>query len=169
MEQHVQLLTQIFLTSYKHPDHHPVSRTCKANLDSLKYINKIIKKLLKLSAVIKLISYIFFFYIRYLRTGPNSAFNACNLDDAHKTMSTWETKLLDKKFCDEYVTMINDEIIAEQIHLQKKLSYNPRFHPVLKTVIMESKALVYPQLLPHTFSRMRGKSWNKGQLFPSEE
>nr|XP_031842040.1 GON-4-like protein [Nomia melanderi] len=118
--QHVQLMVQHFAMTYMHPDLHFQSKTCKQNLISLKYLSN----------------------------GPNSAFNAQNLPDALKLVSDWEEKFLDNQFSEDFKKTIIDEDAVKKIYSSNNANYIPKFHPELKKLFMESKALMHPQLLP---------------------
>ncbi|XP_012272337.1 GON-4-like protein isoform X2 [Orussus abietinus] len=118
--QHVQLMTQHFAMTYMHPEFHSQSTTCKQNLHS----------------------------IRYLSNGSNSAFNVENLPDALALVAAWEKKFLDPKFKAEYIDMIEDEDGIGKVYANYSCKYIPKFHPELEKLLMECKALIYPQLLP---------------------
>ncbi|XP_076303648.1 gon-4 like protein muscle wasted [Lasioglossum baleicum] len=120
MCQHVQLMVQHFAMTYRHPDLHFQSKSCKENLMS----------------------------IRNLSNGPNSAFNAANLPDALKLVSDWENKFLDNQFSEDFEKTALDENTVNEIYSSNRWKYVPKFHPELKKLFMESKALMYPQLLP---------------------
>ncbi|KAK9295017.1 hypothetical protein QLX08_010551 [Tetragonisca angustula] len=79
--QHVQLMVQHFAMTYMHPDLHSQSKTCKQNLNSIKYLSN----------------------------GPNSAFNVANLPEALTLVSDWENKFLDNKFSEDFKKTMTDE------------------------------------------------------------
>ncbi|XP_012217162.1 uncharacterized protein mute isoform X2 [Linepithema humile] len=119
--QHVQLMTQHFAMTFMHPEYHYLSEICKQNLIGL----------------------------RHLGTGPNSAFNVENLEEALKLVSTWEHNFSDVKF---YINLKKNTTM--DIHKTKSYRVNKYrdidpFHPELEKLFVESKALMYPQLLPH--------------------
>lgn len=87
-------------------------------------------------------------YARYLSNGPNSAFNIANLSDALKLVSDWENQFLDNKFAEDFRKSIGDEDSIKKIYSTNKWKYVLKFHPELAKLFMESKALMYPQLLP---------------------
>ncbi|XP_076652630.1 gon-4 like protein muscle wasted isoform X2 [Halictus rubicundus] len=120
MSQHVQLMVQHFAMTYRHPELHFQSKTCKENIMSIKNLSN----------------------------GPNSAFNAENLADALKLVSDWENKFLDNQFSEDFEKTVLDENTVNEIYSSNKWKYVPKFHPELKKLFMESKALMYPQLLP---------------------
>ncbi|CAK9806587.1 GON-4-like protein [Anthophora quadrimaculata] len=139
--QHVQLMVQHFVMTYMHPDLHFQSKTCKQNLNS----------------------------IRYLSNGPSSAFNVGNLLDALKLVSDWENKFLDEKFCEDFKKAIADEDAIRKIYYPNKWKHTPKFHSELKKLFMESKALMYPQLLPHMPFRNEINKFARSPYLKSEE
>ncbi|XP_076751273.1 gon-4 like protein muscle wasted [Xylocopa sonorina] len=116
--QHVQLVVQHFTMTYMHPVLHLQSETCKQNLNSIKHLSN----------------------------GPTSAFNVANLADALKLVSNWENKFLDNKFAEDYKKTIVDQDTEQKMYDTNRCKCN--FHPELKKLFIESKALMYPQLLP---------------------
>ncbi|XP_025269827.1 uncharacterized protein LOC105249161 isoform X1 [Camponotus floridanus] len=118
--QHVQLMAQHFVMSYMHPDYHPLAKTCKQNLNSL----------------------------RYLSYGPNSAFNAENLEEALKLVSTWENKFSDTQFYTDFKQSITDNIAKTKMCHTNRRIYVEEFLPEVEKILVESKALMYPELLP---------------------
>lgn len=108
-------------------------------------------------------------YVRYLSNGPNSAFNAANLSDALKLVSDWETKLLDNKFCEDFKKTIADEDAIKKIYFTNRWKYIPKFHPDLKKLFMESKALMYPQLLPEIPFKSELNKFIRSPYLKSEE
>lgn len=139
--QHVQLMVQHFSMAYMHPELHSHSKTCKENLNSIKNLS----------------------------TGSNSAFNVVNLPDALKLVSDWESKFLDNKFCEDYKKDIVDEESVKKIYTSNKWKYVPKFHPELKKLFMESKALMYPQLLPVLSFRNESHKYVRSPYLKSEE
>ncbi|XP_024937554.1 GON-4-like protein [Cephus cinctus] len=140
-QQHVQFMAQHFVMTYMHPDLDAHAKTCKDNLNS----------------------------IRYLGNGPNSAFNVRNLSEALKLVSDWEAKFIDHKFKEEYTTMVIEESALTQISLENSRKYVPKFHPELKKLFVESKALMHPQLLPHIPFRKEHKIRLKSLYVKPEE
>ncbi|KZC04254.1 GON-4-like protein [Dufourea novaeangliae] len=120
LRQHIQLMVQHFAMTYMQPDLHAQSKTCKQNLISLKTLSN----------------------------GPNSTFNAENLPDALKLMSDWENKFLDNKFSENFKKTIADENEVKKIYSSNRWKHTSKFHPELKNLFMDSKALMFPQLLP---------------------
>ncbi|XP_076244859.1 gon-4 like protein muscle wasted [Calliopsis andreniformis] len=139
--QHVQLMVQHFVMTYMQPELHNYAKTCKENLISVKNLS----------------------------TGPNSAFNVANLPHALKLMSDWEDKFLDNKFCEDFKKTIADEDTVKKIYLSNKWKYVPKFHPELKKLFMESKALMYPQLLPEVPFRGDLSKYVRSPYLKSEE
>ncbi|EZA48975.1 GON-4-like protein [Ooceraea biroi] len=120
LQQHVQLMAQHFVMTYMHPEHHELSKMCKQNLNNLRYMSK----------------------------GPNSAFNADNLEEAFKLASTWESKFSDSNFHLNYQNIVTDEIAKGKMCRVNKWGHVEAFIPELEELFIESKALMYPQLLP---------------------
>ncbi|KAG7203190.1 hypothetical protein KM043_010297 [Ampulex compressa] len=139
--QHIQLMAQHFTLTYMHSELHSLSQTCKQNLISL----------------------------RCLSNGPNSAFNVENLLDALKLISDWENKFLEEKFCDSFERAIADEDTIKKIYLTNRWKYKPKFHPELEKLLMESKALMYPQLLPEVPFRSGSRGYTESPYLKSEE
>ncbi|XP_017765424.1 PREDICTED: GON-4-like protein [Eufriesea mexicana] len=139
--QHIQLMVQHFAMTYMNLDLHSQSKICKQNLNS----------------------------IRYLSNGPNSAYNVVNLPDALKLVSDWESKFLDNKFSEDFKKAIADEDMVKKIYLTNKWKYIPKFHPELKKLFMESKALMYPQLLPEVPFRNELNKFMRSPYLKSEE
>ncbi|KAK0096289.1 hypothetical protein PV326_005875 [Microctonus aethiopoides] len=139
-QQHIQLMTQHFLMSYQHPHFHSHAQTCKDNLESIKC----------------------------LCTGENSAFAVKNLDDALNLVNEWETRLQDEKFNTEYVDMLNAIGIEGEMERKRRRKSMPKFHPELKKLILGSKALMYPALLPQSHFRNKPTQKLRIPYFPSE-
>ncbi|KAL6259235.1 hypothetical protein P5V15_009154 [Pogonomyrmex californicus] len=140
-QQHVQLMAQHFVMTYMHPEYHSLAKMCKQNLDSL----------------------------RYLSNGPNSTFNAKNLEEALKLVSTWENKFNDSEFHADFKKSITNEIAKTQIYIENKWRYTEQFFPELEKLFVESKALMYPQLLPSIPFRNGVKQNTKSTYLKSEE
>ncbi|PBC30988.1 GON-4 protein [Apis cerana cerana] len=139
--QHVQLMVQHFAMTYMHPDLHSQSQTCKQNLNSIKYLSN----------------------------GPNSAFNVVNLPDALKLIFDWEKKFLDNEFSEDFKKTLIDEDPIKKIYLVQKHKSASIFHPELKKLFMESKALMYPQLLPEIPFRPESIKFVRLPYLKSEE
>ncbi|XP_057338730.1 uncharacterized protein LOC130676485 isoform X3 [Microplitis mediator] len=120
-QQHIQLMTQHFLMTYQHPKLHDHAVICKNNLNS----------------------------ITVLRKDGNSAFNVLNLDEAIDTVQQWEDKFDDKEFRRSIIDKMQYDANMEEDYRKKKRLYKIELDPELKKLIMKSKALLYPQLLPH--------------------
>lgn len=141
LRQHVQLMAQHFVMTFMHPDLHSHSKTCKQNLNS----------------------------IRYLTAAPNSAFNAINLPEALKLVSSWEEKFLDNKFCEEYKKSVAAEDVIRKIYLSNRWTYIPKFPPEMKNLLAESKALMHPQLLPEGPFKSETTKYTRTPYLKSEE
>ncbi|XP_043256320.1 GON-4-like protein [Colletes gigas] len=141
LRQHVQMMAQHCAMSYMHPNLHFQSKSCKQNLNALKYLSN----------------------------GPNSAFNAANLSDALKLVSDWEDKFLDDTFCENFKKTIADEDAVKKIYIANRWKYTSKFHPELKKLFMESKALMYPQLLPEIPFRSELNKFMRSPYLKSEE
>ncbi|KAF7394714.1 hypothetical protein HZH66_007888 [Vespula vulgaris] len=141
LQQHVQLMVQHFAMTYMHPDLHILSKTCKQNLNS----------------------------IRYLSNGPNSAFNVGNISDALKLVSDWENKFLEPKFHEEFKKHIEDENTIKTMRLKNRWEYIPQFYPDLIKLFVESKALIYPQLLPDIPFKSELTKYTKSPFLKPEE
>lgn len=101
-----------------------------------------------------------------MSNGPNSAFNVANLPDALTLASDWENKFLDNKFSDDFKKTMTDEEAVKKIN---KCKYIPKFHPELKKLFMESKALMYPQLLPEMPFKSELNKFMRSPYLRSEE
>ncbi|KAG5313409.1 GON4L protein, partial [Acromyrmex insinuator] len=119
-QQHVQLMAQHFVMTYMHPEYHLLAKVCKQNLNSL----------------------------RYLSNGPKSAFNIKNLEAALKLISTWENKFNDIKFYANFKKNVTNETAKTKMYCVNKYKYIEQFLPELEKLFVESKALMYPHLLP---------------------
>ncbi|XP_050450458.1 uncharacterized protein LOC126850996 isoform X2 [Cataglyphis hispanica] len=136
--QHIQLMAQHFVMTYMHPEYHSLATTCKQNLNSL----------------------------RYLSNGPNSAFNAENLEAALKLISTWENKFSDAQFYADFKQSITDNN-AKMCRTNKGI-YIKDFLPEIEKLFVESEALMYPELLPQIPFRS-GIKLTKSTYSKSEE
>lgn len=123
LEQHVQLMAQHFLMSYMHPvsDIHNQSTQCKDNLKNLVELQK-----------------------------PNlPLFNITNLPDAMELVNKWEEKLNnEEELRKNYVKYLENDVKIEAEKAKKKHIHMAKFNPELSKIIMESKALMYSNLLP---------------------
>ncbi|XP_014218388.1 uncharacterized protein LOC106646780 [Copidosoma floridanum] len=141
MSQHVQLLAQQILMTYKHPKLHYISKVCKDLLNSLSTLG----------------------------TNDNSKFLAGNFFDALQLISDWESKLDDPVFSNEYVEGLETEEKKEILYFENSQKYIPNFHPELIKLMAESKALQHPQMLPEVFPRTVTGSNKTIRYLPSEE
>ncbi|XP_029163698.1 uncharacterized protein LOC114935123 [Nylanderia fulva] len=137
--QHVQLMAQHFVMTYMHSEYHSLAITCKQNLNSL----------------------------RYLSNGPNSAFNAENLEEALKLISTWENKFSDTRFYANFKRNIIDNVAKIKTCTNERI-HTAEFLPELEQLFVESKALMYPQLLPQIPFRS-GVKLRKSTYLKAEE
>lgn len=106
--------------------------------------------------------------VRYLSNGPNSAFNAKNLEAALKLVSTWENKFNDAKFYANFKKNVTNETAKTKMYRVNKWRYTEQFFPELEKLFVESKALTYPQLLPSMPFR-NGVKYTKSAYLKSEE
>lgn len=93
-------------------------------------------------------------HIRYLSNGPNSAFNAENLEEALKLLSTWESNFSNAKFYTSFKKNLIDRTAKTRMYCTSNWGHrfqqlHQQFFPELEKLFVESKALMYPQLLPH--------------------
>lgn len=107
-------------------------------------------------------------YFRYLSNGPNSAFNAENLEEALRLVSTWENKFSDTQFYTNFKQSITNNIAKTKMCHTNKRIYIEEFHPEVEKVLVESKALMYPELLPQMPFR-GGTKLTKSTYSRSEE
>lgn len=141
LSQHIQLMVQHFVMTHMHPELQKQAKTCKDNLNSL----------------------------RYLGRDENSAFDAPNLNHALSLVAEWEKKLQDSEFRQSYVNSVTEEIALDRIAIDQKTKYVSRFHPEIEKVFLESRALIFPQLLPDTPFRCGLKEAVNQKYLPSEE
>lgn len=105
---------------------------------------------------------------RYLSNGQNSAFNAENLEDALKLISDWENKFSDAKFYADFKKNIADDITKTK-YRSNKWKHTQQFFSELEELFIESKALMYPQLLPQVPFKSGIKKNTKSTYCKSEE
>lgn len=65
-----------------------------------------------------------------------------------KLVSTWEDKFSDAQFYTDFKQSITDNIAKTKMCHTKRRIYIEEFLPEIEKVFVESKALMYPQLLP---------------------
>lgn len=106
-------------------------------------------------------------FLRYLSNGSNSAFNAENLEEALKLISIWENKFSNTRFYADFKQSITDNIVKTKTCTNKHI-YTEEFLPELENLFVESKALMYPQLLPQMPFRS-GVKFTKSTYLKSEE
>ncbi|XP_014484271.1 PREDICTED: uncharacterized protein LOC106749390 isoform X2 [Dinoponera quadriceps] len=122
--QHVQLMVQHFVMTYMHPEYNSLAKICKQNLNG----------------------------IRYLNNGPNSTFNVENLEEALKLVSIWENKFSSAKFYVSFKKSLVEKVTKTRMYCTSQWRHQQMHHqffPELEKSFVESKALMYPQLLPH--------------------
>lgn len=64
-------------------------------------------------------------------------------------MQQWEDKFDNKEFRKSIIDKMEYDADMEEDYRKKKRVYKIELDPELKKLIMNSKALLYPQLLPH--------------------
>lgn len=82
--------------------------------------------------------------LRCMSNGPN----AKNLEAALKLVSTWENKFSDTKFSANFKKNVTNETTKSKMYRANKWRHTEQFLPELEKLFVESKALMYPQLLP---------------------
>lgn len=120
MRQHVQLLIQHYLLTYKHPTLGHLAPQCKSNLVTLKHLAK----------------------------SKTSAFHAFNLPAALETMEVWETILAHPLRGKNIIRFMNDELTKYDAYKAKRQLYHCKFPRQLISLVARSEAFVYPLLLP---------------------
>lgn len=91
-----------------------------------------------------------------------------NLEAALKLVSTWENKFNDTKFYENFKRNITNETAKTKIYRVNKWRHTEQFLPELEKLFVESKALMYPQLLPWIPFR-NGVKLTKSTYLKSEE
>lgn len=104
-----------------------------------------------------------------MSNGPNSAFNAENLEDALKLVSTWENKFSDSKFNADFKKHVTNEIAKSKLYRASQRKRIDEFFPELEELFIRSKALMYPQLLPEIPFRSGLNKNVKSQYLRPEE
>ena len=103
-----------------------------------------------------------------MSNGPKSAFNIKNLEAALKLVSTWENKFNDTKFYTNFKKNITNETAKTKMYCVNKYRYIEQFLPELEKLFVESKALMYPHLLPSIPFR-NGVKYKKPAYSKAEE
>ncbi|KAJ8670120.1 hypothetical protein QAD02_001379 [Eretmocerus hayati] len=124
ISQYVQLLVQQFVMTHKHPRYHELASVCKENLLEL-----------------GITAY-----------ATSLGIKVQNLPYALELLHDWELKLEDSQFFEDYISFVENEIEIEKVRHDLKRKDYVQFHPELMNLMLESKALIHPQLLPTTFS-----------------
>lgn len=97
----------------------------------------------------------------------DSSYNAINLTEALKLIEDWEAKLQDPLFSKMYLNIVNENIETEMDLFEKRKLHVNTFAPKLCKVILDSKALIHPVLLPRVFPK--AKHTVKNDYLKSEE
>lgn len=103
-----------------------------------------------------------------MSNGPNSAFNAENLEAALKLISTWENKFSDAQFYTDFKQSIIDNNAKTKMCRTNEKIYIKEFLPEIEKLFVESEALMYPELLPQIPFRS-GIKLTKSTYSKSEE
>lgn len=140
MRQHVQLLIQHFLLTYKHPTLGHLAAQCKSNLVTLKHLAK----------------------------SETSAFHAFNLPAALEAMEVWETILAHPSRGKNIIRFMNEEMTKYDAYKAKRQLYQCRFPRQLISLVARSEAFVYPLLLP-PMPFVNSTKQSKVHLFTSSE
>ena len=141
MRQYVQLTVQHFGMTYLHPQLNNHAKICKENLNSLSELND----------------------------SPTSVFNVMNLPDALTLVSEWEKKFQNSRFRAEYTNFVNAEAREDLVSGNGGHKYTPKFHQEFFKVFSECKALMFPQLLPHSTFRTSLNNSTRGSYSKSED
>lgn len=64
-------------------------------------------------------------------------------------VNQWEEELDDEVLREDYIKVLEKDVKIGAQQFKKRHKYTAQFHPKLSKMIMESKALMYPTLLPH--------------------
>lgn len=70
------------------------------------------------------------------------------MEEALKLVSTWENKFSDTQFYTDFKQSITDNIAKTKMCHTNRRIYVQEFLPEVEKVLVESKALMYPELLP---------------------
>ncbi|RZF42217.1 hypothetical protein LSTR_LSTR004366 [Laodelphax striatellus] len=119
--QHVQLSTQHFLQTYRHPVLYFLADQAKLNVTSLKCI---------------------------MQANQHSLFNIDNLDSALSVIQSWENLVDDPKTGEPIIKFMENEVELSDKSHDKLVLRAPKFPPQLLKLMCESDAFMYPLLLP---------------------
>ncbi|XP_039304890.1 uncharacterized protein LOC105207486 isoform X2 [Solenopsis invicta] len=170
LQQHVQLMAQYFVMTYMHPEYHSLAKhvNCHAGF-TCHSVYAIVSRQAGSSGPLADRRARVETTVRYLSNGPDSTFNVKNLESALKLVSTWENKFNDTKFYANFKKTITNETANTKIYRINKWRHNEQFPPELEKLFVESKALMYPQLLPWIPFRNGIKYAAKSTYLKSEE
>lgn len=90
------------------------------------------------------------------------------MEAALKLISTWENKFSDTQFYTDFKQNITNNIVKTKTCHTNKRIYIEEFLPEIKKLFVESKALMYPALLPEIPFR-GGIKFTKSTYSKSEE
>lgn len=76
---------------------------------------------------------------------------------------------MDNKFSEDFKKAMADEDAIKRIYLKNRYKCIPKFDPELKKLFMDSKALMYPQLLPEIPFRSELNKFVRPPYLKSEE
>lgn len=82
-------------------------------------------------------------------------------------ISDFEEKFKDEKFYEEFSNFLAEDMKKGAMKTHRIHSH--KFHPSMEKLIMESKALPYPNLLPHMYTRADVNNRKCRVFFKSEE
>lgn len=92
-----------------------------------------------------------------------------NLADALVLVHDWEAKFKDGKFCAGYLDQQENEIEEARQMRIRKLKHIPKFNPEMAELFLGSRALMFPELLPHMPMRTLMNNTATGPYLRSEE
>lgn len=139
LRQYVQLMAQHFLQTYEHPVFKEYAPMCK-------------KQLVALDSM--------------AAGRRRSVFRPANLKPALELVDKWEKKMASEEGIK--ITGFMEQEVAHAIRLKhRKNRYCEKFSPQLMEAIVESPAIIYPELLPHL--PFRTVEMQIVMMVPSEE
>lgn len=139
MRQHAQLLSQNYLQIYANPKWWDKAEPIKNNLIELK---KVVKT-------------------------ETSPIVAEHIAECLKMCNFWEAELEENNERNKsYADYLYQEHDLDERAFEKQLPFKPRFHPRFMEHVLNSKAIVYPRLLPET--PFRAVTFHKVEPPPSE-